>query len=105
MLEHEGQWGIRRQIDLHYRSPRRGEMFGVNPTEGRFAEPEQVKSGANFDSFDVFGMRTEGSNPKVTILGMSWRLYFFGTGPGSSSWLDSTFHVHFSTYNQVYFYE
>lgn len=46
MLEHEGQWGIRRQIDLHYRSPRRGELLGVKPTEGRFAEPEQVKSGA-----------------------------------------------------------
>lgn len=105
MLEHEGQWGIRRQIDLHYHSPRRGELLGVKPTEGRFAEPEQVNPGADYDAFDVSGMRPAGSDLEDTILGMSWRLYFFGTRPGSSSWLDSTFHVHFPTCHQVYFCE
>lgn len=46
----------RRQIYICYRSPRRGEMLGVKPTEGRFAELEQEKSGAKFNSFDVSGM-------------------------------------------------
>jgi hypothetical protein len=66
-------------------------MLGVEPTEGRFAEPEQGKSGANFDYSDVSGTRTVLSNPEITILGISRHLDLFGTGPGSLSWSDSTF--------------
>lgn len=103
MLELEGQWGNRRQIYLHYRSPRRGEMLGVKPTEGRFSEPEQGKPGANSDSFDVSGIGTAVGKLKVTILGIYRHFYFFGTWPGSSSWSDSTFHAYVTIYHQVYF--